>query len=92
MKYTIAAFLFFAYCSGASLLAQTVKIDGTWTLTIPTSNLPEAGGDYAITSYESDPNGFTLDVTGSGSKKAWQIDIRRIDYDWDDRLGLYVRR
>ena len=68
--------------------AQSLSVSGEWNLTIPTSDITEAGEDFSG-SYSSSSNQVYLNIWTSGR---WSVYVQKNDIDWDDNIQLYLRR
>ncbi len=82
----ICIFLF----SAPALLAQQtiIRVTGSWTLSIPSTIVTEAGADMQNT-FTSNPDQFEIDIK---AKDWWQVEIRLDDNNLPQPIELWVRR
>jgi len=80
------------------LFGQTLTATGNWTFSVPVATISEAGNNYTQ-NFTSNSNTTTINITGTsllclGTLVApdYQIQINRIDTNWDSQLQLYARR
>ncbi len=74
----------------ASLFSQTIRVTGSWALSIDSSNLPGPGSDLPD-SFESDPDQIEIDVHGQKLEE-YQVSIQRSDVSWNPYFRVYARR
>jgi len=74
----------------ASLFSQTIRVTGSWALSIDSSNLPGPGSDLPD-SFESDPDQIEIDVHGQ-KLEDYQVTIQRSDVSWNPYFRVYARR
>jgi hypothetical protein len=94
-KLVYIATLFFIYCKCHS---QVLNSTGSWSPQVNASQVSEAGLDYPNTyAIQSSANQTLIDLQRGGSFLAaywssWRVDVRKVDFLWDSRLKLEIRR
>jgi len=71
--------------------AIRIRVSGSWTEIIDFNDLQGGPGSDLIFSYESLVDAVDIDITGSGNR-TWQVNIRRMDTNWDPGFTLDARR
>ena len=91
---TIIALLLFSAFSKAQII---VDVKGTWSFSVSSSDIVEAGKDYGKI-YKSDKEQIKIDITQSNwwwnlfYNYNWRIDIEKSDIDWDPSLKIFAKR
>ena len=73
------------------IYSQTLSVTGSWTSTLATSNITEAGLDYPNGSLISATNQSLMNVTSAKNSVAF-VYIQKSDTSWDSRLIISARR
>ncbi|SOE22181.1 hypothetical protein SAMN06298216_2631 [Spirosomataceae bacterium TFI 002] len=90
----IALFFFISLDGNSQVLSST----GSWSPTIASGQISEAGLDYPSTyALQSSANQTLINLQRSGSFfdvyfGNWRVDVRKSDINWDSRLKLEIRR
>jgi len=71
--------------------AVRIRVTGGWTEIIDFNDLQGGPGSDLISSYESLVDAVDIDITGAGNA-LWEVDIRRVDTNWQPALTLEARR
>lgn len=85
MKYIISI-LFFSVVHAYG--QATVIASGNWSLTRGSSNITDAGLDFANVATSGAAGETTLNLNGMEKNKTWKVYIRRIDSNWHPSLVL----
>lgn len=78
--------------------AISIKVKGSWCLTIDESDLRGGPGSDLKSTYESTGKKIHIDIkhTKKHKKKhkkvAWAVDVKRVDTKWDPSIRLDVKR
>lgn len=95
-KLIYISFLFITFASKGQVFQ--VSGSGTWSPTVSTTAITEAGRDYGNSyALESLSNQTLINLQRSGSffqvyLSSWRVDISRSDVNWNNNLQLEVRR
>lgn len=73
-----------------SVFPQTLRVTGSWTLSIDETYLSGPGGDLLDT-YESAPDQILMDIHGQ-KLESYQVTVQRSDVVWNSYFRVYVRR
>ena len=88
MKYLIT-FLHICLISGLGY-SQEVRIKGTVEFSFSQSNI-KAGENYQVET-ASRKDGVVMDIKKLDRQSHWKITVYKNDINWDNRVGIYVRR
>jgi hypothetical protein len=85
-------YLLFALFSHASHAQppKRVTVTGSWTVTVPSSLITDAGMDYTQT-FISATNQSLLDFK-TGLAPSYTIFVQKMDTDWHPNLSLWIKR
>lgn len=72
-----------------SVFSQTLRVTGSWTLSIDETYLSGPGGDLLDT-YESAPDQILMDIHGQ-KLESYQVTVQRSDVVWNSYFRVYVR-
>jgi len=86
----IVPIIFFLLSFCGITLAITIGVSGNWSKTIDSSDLQSGAGSDLNDTYTSSTDTVTVDI--SGTVGDWQLDVKKIDSNWDAGLVLYVKR
>jgi len=70
--------------------AINITVTGSWNLNITGDDLISGAGSDLKSSYESDKNAITIDITNT--EKNWRVDVCKSDTNWPSNFHLYVKR
>lgn len=96
MKKTITKFLIFfvifslVVIDSKKLQAASIWVSGSWSETIDASDLQAHAGSDLIDSYESASKAIFISITAFN--RNWQVNVKRIDTNWQSNLHLHVKR
>jgi hypothetical protein len=71
--------------------AVSINVTGSWFETIDATDLVGGAGSELEATCESAADQVSVTIIGAGNK-SWRVDVRKVDTDWHNDLGLYVRR
>jgi hypothetical protein len=74
------------------VLATSITVTGSWSLSIGQANLTGGAGTDLTTTYTSATNQATMNAAGTYSWTNWRISVRRIDTTWHANFHLWVKR
>lgn len=89
-------FYLFIFLSVNLLFSQKTKVNGTWNLTLSTSNIPSAGEDYNAY-YESKSNQSRITITPKPNSKynklymPFKVFVHKEDLNWHENLNLELK-
>lgn len=84
----LLCFVFFT-CPAEAL---SISAEGSWSLTIDANNLISGAGSDLKSDYESASDAVSIDILGANDEDSWQVEVRKDDIQWHDKLALYIQR
>lgn len=81
----------FTLSSVFSVKSQSLNLVGTWSVSVPSSSILEAGNDYNMI-LTSPLNQTLLDISVPVTTINWQVNVHKQDSFWDASLVLTVRK
>ena len=73
------------------LKAQSVNAIGSWSVSVPSNTITEAGNDYNM-NLTSMTNQTMLDINIPLTTTSWRVDVNRQDSFWNNSLTLWIRK
>ena len=77
--------------SAFSVKSQSLNLMGSWSISVPSSSISEAGNDYNMT-LMSPLNQTLLDISVPVTNISWRVDIHKQDSFWNASLILWVHK
>ncbi len=71
--------------------AQSINAIGSWSVSVPSNTISEAGNDYNM-NLTSMTNQTTLDINVPLSTTNWRVDVNKQDSFWNNSLTLWIRK
>lgn len=81
---------FFLLIGTVSIYMQTIKVTGSWSLSIDETYLSGPGSDL-IDTYKNAPDQILMDVHGQKLEN-YQVTVQRSDVTWNSSFRVYARR
>lgn len=73
--------------------ALDISVSGSWSWTINANDLISGAGSNLKSSYESDSNAVSINISGATSDTdKWRVDVSKIDTYWPSNFTLYIKR
>lgn len=73
------------------LQAQSINAIGSWSVSVPSNTISEAGNDYNI-NLTSMTNQTILDINVPVMTTSWRVDANKQDSFWNNSLTLWIRK
>jgi predicted secreted protein len=73
------------------LKAQSINAIGSWSVSVPSNTISEAGNDYNI-NLTSMTNQTILDINVPVTTTSWRVDANKQDSFWNNSLTLWIRK
>jgi len=83
--------LFSAVAIGPCYSQLTLNVAGTWSYSVPATDITDAGLDFTGT-YTSASNQVLLSISNGNSYFRYRVDVRRNNISWNNKIKLWVRR
>ena len=77
--------------SAFSVKSQSLHIIGSWSISVPSISISEAGNDYNTT-LTSSLNQTSLDISVPVTNISWRVDVHKQDSFWNTSLILWVHK
>lgn len=74
-----------------SVKSQSLNLMGSWSTSVPSSSILEAGNDYSMT-LTSSLNQTLLDVSVPITNTSWRVDVHKQDLFWNASLILWIHK
>ena len=71
--------------------AQSINAIGSWSVSVPSNTISEAGNDYSM-SLTSMTNQTILDINVPLTTTSWRVDVNKQDSFWNNALKLWIRK
>ena len=71
--------------------AQSINAIGSWSVSVPSNTISEAGNDYS-TNLTSMINQTILDITVPLTTINWRVNVNKQDSFWNNSLTLWIRK
>ena len=86
-------FLFFVIIllSAIYVEAQSINAIGSWSVSVPSNTISEAGNDYSM-NLTSMTNQTILDINVPLTTTSWRVDVNKQDSFWNNALTLWIRK
>lgn len=81
----------------ASYAQLSLTLTGSWSYTVPATDITEAGNDFTGT-YASSASQVQIGVDNGGGFLQelfgynWRVSVRKTDANWDNTASIFVRR
>jgi hypothetical protein len=79
------------FISAIYVEAQSINAIGSWSVSVPSNTISEAGNDYNM-NLTSMINQTLLDITVPTITTNWRVDVNKQDSFWHNSLGLWIRK
>lgn len=77
--------------SAFSVKSQSLHLMGSWSISVPSSSISEAGNDYNTT-LTSSLNQTLLDISVPVTNISWRVDVHKQDSFWNTSLILWIHK
>lgn len=77
--------------SAFSVKSQSLNIMGSWSISVPSNSISEAGNDYSTT-LTSPLSQTLLDISVPVTNMSWRVDVQKQDSFWNASLILWVHK
>ena len=77
--------------SAFSVKSQSLHLMGSWSISVPSSSISEAGNDYNTT-LTSSLNQTLLDISVPVTNISWRVDVHKQDSFWNASLILWIHK
>jgi hypothetical protein len=77
--------------SGFCVKAQSINAIGSWSVSVPSNTISEAGNDYNM-NLTSMSNQTILDINVPLTTTSWRVDVNKQDSFWNNSLTLWIRK
>jgi hypothetical protein len=71
--------------------AQSINAIGSWSVSVPSNTISEAGNDYNM-NLTSMTNQTILDINVPLTTTNWRVDVNKQDSFWNNSLTLWIRK
>lgn len=71
--------------------AQSINAIGSWSVSVPSNIISEAGNDYSM-NLTSMTNQTILDINVPLTTTNWRVDVNKQDSFWNNSLTLWIRK
>jgi hypothetical protein len=71
--------------------AQSINAIGSWSVSVPSNTISEAGNDYNM-NLTSMSNQTMLDINVPLTTTSWRVDANKQDSFWNNSLTLWIRK
>jgi len=85
-----AVLFFLVFIVTISCWAINIIVIGSWTQDIDTTHLQGPAGSDLTAVFESAANQISISI--EDTNRQFQVDVRRLDSNWNPDLHLYIRR
>ena len=73
------------------LRAQSVNAIGSWSVSVPSNTITEAGNNYNV-NLTSMTNQTMIDINIPLTTTNWRVDVNKQDSFWNNSLTLWIRK
>lgn len=71
--------------------AQSINAIGSWSVSVPSNTISEAGNDYNI-NLTSVTNQTMIEINVPSTTANWRVDVDKQDSFWNNSLSLWIRK
>ncbi len=71
--------------------AQSINAIGSWSVSLPSNTISEAGNDYSM-NLTSMTNQTIIDINTLSTTTNWRVDVNQQDSFWNNSLTIWIRK